>query len=88
MSERPATAASGVPAAAAAPASPQPTVRSAAIAVLVTAGLHALCTMATALPGVLAPVAARDLGLPAAQVGIMQSLHYFTTIFFGLAAAP
>ncbi len=55
---------------------------------LVTAGLHALCTMATALPGVLAPVAARDFGLPAAKVGAMQALHYFTTIFSGLVAAP
>lgn len=55
---------------------------------LVTAGLHALCTMATALPGVLAPVAARDFGLPAAKVGAIQALHYFTTIFSGLMAAP
>ncbi len=54
---------------------------------LVTAGLHALCTLTTALPGVLAPVAARDFGLPASQVGVMIALHYLITVPSGLASA-
>ena len=66
---------------------PPATLKSAAQAVWVTAGLHAVCTMTTAAPGVLAPVAARDFGLPVSQVGVMIALHYFATVPSGLASA-
>jgi MFS family permease len=56
--------------------------------VAVTTGLHTLCTIASAAPGVFAPVAARDFGLPASQVGIMVALHYLMTLPSGLASAP
>ena len=43
--------------------------------------------MTTAAPGVLAPVAAREFGLPVSQVGVMIVLHYFATVPSGLASA-
>lgn len=43
--------------------------------------------MTTAAPGVLAPVAAGEFGLPVSQVGVMIALHYFATVPSGLASA-
>lgn len=70
------------------PTAPSATVGSAVFAVFVTAGLHAVCTTATALPGVLAPIASRDFGIAPSKVGIMQAMHYLTTVFTGLVAVP
>lgn len=82
------TSASTREASAAFPATGGATVGSAVFAVFVTAGLHTLCTAATALPGVLAPIASRDLGIEPSRVGLMQAMHYLTTVFTGLVAVP
>lgn len=61
-----------------------PTLRSAAVAVGFTLCLHALCAAAAAVPQVLAPVAARDLGLPPSGVGIVAGVIALSSVPMGL----
>lgn len=58
--------------------------RTGAFATFFTLLLHALCSFAIASPAVLAPVASRDLGLPAATVGIVVGLIFFAQLPTGL----
>ncbi len=58
--------------------------RTGAFATFFTLLLHALCSFAIASPAVLAPVASRDLGLPAATVGVVVGLLFFAQLPTGL----
>jgi len=55
-------------------------------AVAVTLSVQTLTSMAMIAPAVLAPVAARDLGLAPQSIGIFVSITYCAAMFSGLAA--
>ena len=61
--------------------------RTAAISVAFALGLHALVAAAIALPQVLAPVAARELGLPASGVGLLAGLIFVSMLPMGLLSS-
>ena len=64
----------------------EPTVRTAVKATLITMGLHALCTIAMIVPGLLAPVAAADFGADPSRVGVIVAVIYVGIIPASLAS--
>jgi MFS family permease len=54
------------------------------VAVAVTLAVQTLTSMAMIAPSVLAPVAARDLGLAPQAIGLFASITYFAAMFSGL----
>jgi MFS family permease len=64
----------------------EPTVRTAVKATLITMGLHALCTVAMIVPGLLAPVAAADFGADPSRVGVIVAVIYVGIIPASLAS--
>jgi len=62
----------------------QPSVRTAIVAVAFTLGLHTLVSAAITVPQVLAPIASRELGLPASGVGIVVGLIFGSVLPMGL----
>jgi len=59
--------------------------RQALVAIAVTLSVQTLTSMAMIAPSVLAPVAARELGIAPQAIGLFASLTYFGAMFSGLA---
>ena len=53
-----------------------PTTATAVRATAITMGLHALCTVAMVVPGLLAPVAAADFGADPSRLGVVVAIFY------------
>jgi len=64
----------------------EPTVRTAVRGTLITMGLHGLCTVPMAVPGLLAPVAATDFGYDASKVGVLVAIIYLAILLASLGS--